>query len=142
MSIVKRGNSKFWYIHFQFNGEIYIRSTRTTNKKAAERMEVEWKAELHSHQYQGRKQRIKLADAFEQYKLSKKGIASYGNQAGTRFQCGEPVLHSSEGGLASHHPGYPASVPTPDLSGIMEQPPLISEEPHGGAELFSGGLTL
>lgn len=79
MSIVKRGNSKFWYMHFQFNGEIYIRSTRTTNKKAAERMEVEWKAELHSHQYQGRKQRIKLANAFEQYKLSKKGIASYGN---------------------------------------------------------------
>ena len=79
MSIVKRGNSKYWYMHFQFNGQIYIRSTRTTNKKTAEQMEVELKAKLHSHQYQGRKQRITLADAFEQYKLSKKGIASYGN---------------------------------------------------------------
>ena len=36
-------------------------------------------AMLHSQQYQGRKQRITLADAFEQYKLSKQGIASYGN---------------------------------------------------------------
>src|SRR5450631_1148671 len=79
MSIVKRGNSKNWYIHFQFNGQTYIRSSRTTNKKIAESMEIEWKAKLHSQQYQGRKQRITLADAFEQYKLSKQGIASYRN---------------------------------------------------------------
>jgi integrase len=79
MSIVKRGNCKNWYIHFQFNGHTYIRSSRTTNKKIAESMEIEWKAKLHSQQYQGRKQRITLADAFEQYKLSKQGIASYRN---------------------------------------------------------------
>ena len=79
MSIVKRGNSKYWYMHFQFNGQIYIRSTRTTNKRTAEQMEIEWKAKLHSYQYQGRKQRITLADAFQQYKTSKKGIASFSN---------------------------------------------------------------
>jgi integrase len=79
MSIVKRGNSKNWYIHFQFNGQTYIRSSRTTNKKIAEQMEIEWKAKLHSEQYQGRKQRVTLADAFHQYKLSKQGIASYRN---------------------------------------------------------------
>lgn len=79
MSIVKRGNSKYWYVHFQFNGQVYIRSTRTTHKKTAEQMEIEWKAKLHSHQVQGRKQRISLADAFHQYKASKIGIASYAN---------------------------------------------------------------
>ena len=79
MSIVKRGNSKYWYIHFQFNGQIYIRSSRTTNKKTAEQMEIEWKAKLHSLQYRNRKQQISLADAFDQYRASKKGIASYGN---------------------------------------------------------------
>lgn len=79
MSIVKRGNSKNWYIHFQFNGQTYIKSARTTNKKIAESMEIEWKAKLHSQQYQGRKQRITLDDAFQQYKLSKQGIASYRN---------------------------------------------------------------
>ena len=79
MSIVKRGNSKYWYMHFQFNGQVYIRSTRTTNKRTAEQMEIEWKAKLHSHQYQGRKQRITLAEAFQQYKTSKKGMASFSN---------------------------------------------------------------
>lgn len=79
MSIVKRGNSKYWYMHFQFNGQIYIKSSRTTNKKTAEQMEIELKSKLHSHLYQGRKQRITLAEAFDQYKASKRGIASYGN---------------------------------------------------------------
>jgi len=79
MSIVKRSNSKNWYMHFQLNGKIYIRSTKTNNKKAAERMEIEWKAELHSQIYLGKKQRITLSDAFQQYKFSKKGIASYRN---------------------------------------------------------------
>jgi integrase len=79
MSIIKRGNSKFWYMHFQFNGQIYIRSTRTTNKKTAEAMEIELRAKLHAETYQGRKQRITLADAFAQYKASKKGIASFRN---------------------------------------------------------------
>jgi integrase len=79
MSIVKRGKSKFLYIHFMLNGQTYIRSSRTTNKKIAEQMEIEWKAMMHSQQYQGRKQRITLADAFTQYKLSKQGIASYRN---------------------------------------------------------------
>ena len=79
MSIVKRGNSKYWYMSFQLNGRQYIRSTKTTNKKAAEQMDVEWKAEIHSQQFLGRKQRITLADAFLQYKISKQGIASYGN---------------------------------------------------------------
>lgn len=79
MSIVKRGNSKYWYMQFQLNGETYIRSTRTTNKKTAEQMEVEWKAQLHAQQYRGRKPRISLSEAFQQYKASKKGIASYAN---------------------------------------------------------------
>jgi len=60
MSIVKRGNSKNWYIHFQFNGETFIKSSRTTIKKVAEQMEIEWRAQLHAETYQGRKQRITL----------------------------------------------------------------------------------
>lgn len=79
MSVVKRGNSKNWYIHFQLNGQTYIKSSRTANKKVAESMEIEWKAKLHAETYQGRKQKITLSDAFDQYKLSKRGIASYRN---------------------------------------------------------------
>lgn len=66
-------------MQFQLNGQTHIRSTRTTNKKTAEQMEIELKAKLHSQLYLGRKQRITLADAFQQYQVSKKGIASYGN---------------------------------------------------------------
>lgn len=81
MSIVKRGYSKYWYISFQFNGRQYIRSSKTTNKKIAEQMEVEWKAQIHSQQYLGRKSRISLSDAFEQYKATKQGMAIYKNLA-------------------------------------------------------------
>jgi len=64
---------------FQLNGQHYIRSCKTTNKKIAEQMEVEWKAQIHSQQYQGRKSRISMSDAFNQYKATKQGIASYKN---------------------------------------------------------------
>ena len=49
MSIVKRGNSKHWYMQFQLNGKTYIRSSKTTNKKAAVQMEAEWRTQLHAN---------------------------------------------------------------------------------------------
>ena len=79
MSVVKRANSQFWYIHFQFNGETYIQSSKTTNKKIAERMEIALKAKVHAEKYLGKKERIKFQAAFALYKQSKKGIASYRN---------------------------------------------------------------
>ena len=79
MSVVKRSNSKCWYIQFQFNGETYIKSSKTTNKKIAERMEIELKAKVHAEKYLGKKERIKFQAAFAMYKQSKKGIASYRN---------------------------------------------------------------
>lgn len=42
-------------------------------------MEVEWKAQIHSQQYLGRKSRIPLIDAFKQYMATKQGMASYKN---------------------------------------------------------------
>jgi hypothetical protein len=77
MSVVKRGNSKYWYIQFQLNGNTYIRSSRTTNKKAAEQMETEWKAKLHAQQFLGRKDRISLQAAITQFCESKKGTPNH-----------------------------------------------------------------
>jgi len=79
MSVVKRPNSKFWYVQFQFNGESYIKSSKTTNKKIAEKFEIDLKAKVHSEKFLGKKQRIKFQAAFSQYKESKKGIASFAN---------------------------------------------------------------
>lgn len=79
MSVVKRANSQFWYIQFQFNGELYIKSSKTTNKRIAEHIEIDLKAKVHAEKYLGRKQRIKFTAAFALYMQSKKGIASYRN---------------------------------------------------------------
>ena len=43
MGIVKRGNSKYWYIQFQLNGKTYIKSTKTTDRRIAEMMESDWR---------------------------------------------------------------------------------------------------
>lgn len=77
MSIVKRGNSKHWYIQFQLNGTSYIRSSKTTNKKAAVQMEAEWRTQLHANLYLGKKERIRLGEAISRYCESRKGTPSY-----------------------------------------------------------------
>lgn len=77
MSIIKRDNSPYWYIQFQLRGKTYIRSSRTTNKKAAEQMEVEWKAKIHAQQYLGYKERITLKAAIGEYCASKEGTPSH-----------------------------------------------------------------
>ncbi|WP_076591794.1 tyrosine-type recombinase/integrase [Herminiimonas arsenitoxidans] len=77
MSIVKRGNSKYWYIHFQLNGVTYIRSSKTTNKKAAVQMEAEWRTQLHANLFLGRKERIQLGQAMAQFCDSRKNTPSY-----------------------------------------------------------------
>lgn len=77
MSVVKRGNSQYWYIQFQMNGRTYIRSSRTTSKKIAEQMETDWKAKLHAQQFLGMKDRITVRAAIEQFCESKKGTPAY-----------------------------------------------------------------
>jgi integrase len=64
-------------MQFQMNGKTYIRSSRTTNKKAAEQMEVIWKSQIHSQQFLGQKIRISIRAAINQYCDSRKGTPSY-----------------------------------------------------------------
>lgn len=77
MSVMKRGNSRYWYIQFQMNGKTYIRSSRSTNKKVAEQMETDWKSKLHAQQFLGQKDRITVRVAIEQFCDSKKGTPAY-----------------------------------------------------------------
>ena len=65
MSVIKRGNSKNWYIQFQFNGKTYIKSSKTTDKRIAERMEREWKVKVHSHQVLGEKEFIRFSEIMD-----------------------------------------------------------------------------
>ncbi len=79
MSVIKRGNSQYWYIQFQLTGRTYIRSSRTTNKKIAEQMEVEWKAKLHAQQFLGKRERITLGEAIELFMSTKEGTPNHSN---------------------------------------------------------------
>jgi len=79
MSVIKRGNSRNWYIQFQLNGRTYIKSSKTTDKRAAEQMERDWRRELHSQAYLGHKERITIRDALELFCESKADTPNHGN---------------------------------------------------------------
>ncbi len=106
MTVLLRGNSKYWYIQFQLNGKTYIRSSRTTNKKAAEQMETDWRSKLHAQQFLGQKERISIRSALDQFCDSKRGTANHGNLVSSlrsicvRIPVGKPLedlsLHDLE----------------------------------------------
>jgi integrase len=79
MGVGRRGNSRFLYIQFQFQGRTYIRSSRTTDKRAAEQMEREWKRTLHAQQFLGQLERITIREAVVLFVDSKKGTANHRN---------------------------------------------------------------
>ncbi len=79
MSILKRGNSKNWYIQFQFKGKTYIRSSRTTDRKAAEQLEREWKRQLHNQEFLGTRERAKIRQVLDDFINSKKGTPNHRN---------------------------------------------------------------
>ena len=79
VSVMKRGNSKSWYIQFQFDGRTYIKSSRTTDRKLAEVMEGDWRKLLMQQQVLGTKDRISLTEAFGMFCDSKQELASHQN---------------------------------------------------------------
>lgn len=58
MGVVKRNNSKYWYIQFQFNGRTYIKSSKTIDKRIAEFEEANWRKQLVEHNLLGTKERV------------------------------------------------------------------------------------
>ncbi|RYD73137.1 MAG: site-specific integrase [Verrucomicrobiaceae bacterium] len=79
MPLVKRGNSKFWYVQFQLNGRTFVRSTRTTDRKEAEKVEAQVKAEAYAEGVLGKKKQISVSEALLQFLMSKEGTPSYRN---------------------------------------------------------------
>ncbi len=79
VSVLKRGNSKHWYIQFQFRGKTFIRSARTTDKRVAEQMEREWRRQLHAQEFLGQRERITLKVALDQFCESRQGTPNHYN---------------------------------------------------------------
>ena len=55
MTLVRRANSKHWYVQFQIKHQTIIRSTRTTDKRTAERVAAKIRAEAHERIVLGKK---------------------------------------------------------------------------------------
>jgi len=79
MGVIKRGNSKFWYIQFQHNGQTFIKSSKTTDKKIAEIMEADWRKKLILNQVVGIKDRADFDEILTSYAESKRELASHGH---------------------------------------------------------------
>ena len=76
MSVFKRNGVGNYYIQFNYNGKTYCKSSKTTNKRTAERMERDWRDELHRIEELGERPRITLKDALQGYVTSKQNTGS------------------------------------------------------------------
>ena len=76
MSVFKRNGVGNYYIQFNFNGKTYCKSSKTSNKRTAERMEREWRDELHKIDELGERPRITLREALNGYLDEKQGTGS------------------------------------------------------------------
>lgn len=79
MSVLRRGNSRYWYVQFQFQGQTFIRSAKTTDKRVAEQLEREWRRELHARAFLGKRERITIADAVAAFCRTKAGTPNHRN---------------------------------------------------------------
>ena len=83
MGLIKRGDSKNWYYQFQLDGQTYVRSTRTTSKAKAAKVEQKRRNEVHAQVMMGEHETITLGEAIRQHMESRKKYASWQNtQAG------------------------------------------------------------
>jgi integrase len=79
MPLVKRGNSRFWYVQFQLNHKTLVRSTKTTDRKEAERLEVKFRAEAYAEGVLGKKRSISVEQAIDRLIASKAGTPNAKN---------------------------------------------------------------
>ncbi len=67
MSVFKRGGKGNYYIQFNYRGKVYVKSSRTMNKRTAERMEREWRDQVHAMMEMGERSRLTLKEALNGY---------------------------------------------------------------------------
>lgn len=79
MTVLRRGNSKNWYIQFQLSGKTFVRSARTTSRKAAEQMETQMRAQAHAERFLGFKTSTTFGEALRRFIETKEGAPSHRN---------------------------------------------------------------
>jgi hypothetical protein len=66
MAVYKTGGGMY-RIQFRLNNRTFVKSAKTTDKKVAERMEAEWKAQIHAQQYLGEREEITVRQILENH---------------------------------------------------------------------------
>lgn len=65
--VYKSKGEAFYRIQFRLNNQTYVKSAKTSGKRVAERMEAEWKAEIHARQYLGVREEVTVWQILENY---------------------------------------------------------------------------
>jgi integrase len=82
MTILRRGNSKYWYVQFQIGGKTFIKSSRSTSRKAAEQLEAQLRTQAHARLFLGHKPTTTLGDALTRFAAQKAGTPNHRNVVG------------------------------------------------------------
>jgi integrase len=67
MPVYKSKGDTHYRIQFRLNNQTYVKSSKTSDKRIAERMEAEWKAQIHAQQYLGVREEITVRQILEIY---------------------------------------------------------------------------
>lgn len=67
MSLYKSARSPYWRIQFQLGGQTYVKSSKTSSKTVAKRMEDEWRTAIHNRTIVGGKEPITIDEMFKNY---------------------------------------------------------------------------
>lgn len=101
MAVFKRGNSKYWYIQFTYNGRTIVKSSKTTRKDIASSIERELRNDLILESELGivKRDEISLADATAMYvntRETENTKKSYMNsmKRGMKYLDGSKPLHT------------------------------------------------
>lgn len=73
MSLIKRQNSRYWYVQFQVNHQTFVRSTRSTDRRTAERIAAKIRQDATSERFLGSVKTTTLQAALDRFVATKSG---------------------------------------------------------------------
>ncbi len=79
MPLVKRNNSRFWYAQFQIEGRTFVKSTKTTDRKTALKIETKLRSDAHAGLLLKQRKKTTFRVALDRYIEARKTTASYDN---------------------------------------------------------------
>ena len=84
MSLIKRPNSKFFYVQFQIDNQTFVRSTRSADRRTAERIAAKIRQDATTEKFLGTVKTTTLQAALDRFVASKTGQSNLRNQIAHR----------------------------------------------------------